>query len=79
MTVKTPSALLLLMMCGTSGASAQPLTESRDRIQQRLEAGDRVSVDTTDGSYRNGRFVDSRPGGLVVDVDDRQKPLLPEA
>ena len=73
MTVKTPFAtLLFLMMCGTSGASAQPLTEPRDPIQQRLKTGDRVSVHTTDGNHRSGRFVDSRPGGLVVDVDDRQ-------
>jgi hypothetical protein len=41
-------------------------------MQQRLKTGDRVSVHTTDGSHRSGRFVDSRPGGLVVDVDDRQ-------
>lgn len=73
MTIKALSATLLLaMLCSTSSASAQPLTEPRDPLQHRLKPGDRVIVQTTDGASRPSRFVESRPGGLVVDVDRRQ-------
>ena len=73
MTLKTlPGTLLLLVLCGPSSAFTQPLTEPRDVTQRSLKPGDRVTVQTTDGRRGKGRFVESRPDGLLVEVDRRQ-------
>jgi hypothetical protein len=72
MTLETrPATILLLVLCSTSSAWAQPLTEAGDLTQGRLKPGDRVVVTTTDGRQGRGRLVESRHDGLLVDVDRR--------